>query len=346
MSRWGASTSPTVALRGDGVRKRRSFLTLTAVFIGLACVAHGQQPAPKRIGILSPGTPPITPFGVRVNNEFLEALRGHGWIEGQNVTIERRYAAGRLDALPDLAAELVALKVDVIYAHSGTAGLAAKKATQSIPIVALSGDMVGHGLVADLARPEANVTGQSFLSVEVASKRLHLLRELLPSASRVAVLTCAGWRPGSLSARAWDSVEHTAKGLRLQLLRYSPETAQDIQAALQDAARNHAEGLLLFDCPAFNAVDRTILLRHRFPAIYYLEAYARAGGLMAYGPDELAIFRRSAWYLDRILRGAKASDLPVEQAMTLRLIINLKTAKELKLTIPTSVLVRADEVIE
>jgi putative tryptophan/tyrosine transport system substrate-binding protein len=326
--------------------KRRTLLVLTAALLGLACVAHGQQSATKRIGILSPGLPPTTPFGLRVNSEFVEALRNHGWIEGQNLTIERKYAGGRLADLAALAADLVALKVDVIYAHSGAAGLAAKRATQRIPIVAISGDMVGQGLVSDLARPEGNVTGQSVLSVEVASKRLHLLRELLPGASRIAVLTCAGWRPGSLSARAWDSVEHAGRGLRLQLLRYSPETAHDIEFALHDASRKQADGLLLFDCPVFNAVDRTILLRHRFPAIYYLEAFARAGGLMAYGPDELALFRRSAWYLDRILRGAKTSDLPVEQSTTLRLVINLRTAKELRLTIPTSVLVRADEVIE
>jgi len=326
--------------------KRRRFLTLGTVVIALACVAHAQPAATKRIGILSPGNPPTTSFGLRVNAEFLDTLRRHGWIEGQNVIIEARYAGGRIETLARLAAELVLLKVDVIYAQSGTAGLAAKKATQTIPIVALSGDMVGQGLVSDLARPEGNVTGQTLLSVEVASKRLHLLRELLPSASRVAVLTCAGWRPGSLSARSWDAVQDAARVLRFDLVRYTPDTSEQIQAALQDAAKNRADGLMLFDCPIFNAVDRSILLRHRMPAIYYLEAFARAGGLIAYGPDELDIPRRSAWYLDRILRGAKPSELPVEQAMKLRLVVNVKTAKELALAIPNSLLLRADEVIQ
>ena len=211
--------------------------------------------------------------------------------------MERRYAGGKAEQLPGLAAELVALKVDVIHATSGTAALAAKNATGTIPIVALSGDMIAQGLVSNLARPDANVTGQNMMLVELAGKRLYLLRELLPRASRVAVFGCG---PGANMDISWPSVEAANKSLKLELLQYTPQTEDEVGIALKDATSRRANGLLVLDCPRYNSIDKTAL-----PA-----------------------------------------SLPVEQPTRLRLVINLKTAKALGLTIPSSLLLRADQVIE
>jgi len=331
---------------------RRAFIAGATALLAAPFAAEAQQTGQiKKVGFLFPWPPPpddADPVRLRNRAAVHDELRNHGWIEGQNLIIERRYAAGQIDQLEQLAAELVALEPDLIYAASGTAAVAIRKANTSIPIVTHAGDMVGQGLVSNLARPDGNVTGLNLMLVEIAGKRLHLLRELLPRASRIAVLGCGDTRsPGTNMGLSWPYVEAAARALRVQLLQYAPQTPDDIKAALNEASRNRADGLLLLDCARFNAItDKSIFLRHRLPAIYYLEPFAQAGGLMVYGPDEAAFYRRTGWYIGRILNGAKPADLPVEQPRELRLVINLKTAKALGLTIPPSLLLRADQVIE
>jgi putative tryptophan/tyrosine transport system substrate-binding protein len=246
-----------------------------------------------------------------------------------------------------LAADLVRLKVDVIFTTSGTAALTVKRATTTIPIVALSGDMVQQGVVSNLARPEANVTGQNLMFVELAAKRLQLLRELLPHASRIAVFGCGDARiAGTGMGMSWPSVVAANRTLNLRLLEYTPQNADEIEAALKDASNRRVDGLLVLDCPRFNSPDKVFLLRHQLPAVYHDGSLAFSGGLMSYAPDAIDFFRRSAWYIDRILRGAAPADLPVEQPTRVRLVINNKTAKQLGLSIPASILLRADEVIQ
>ena len=284
---------------------------------------------------------------MRLRAALSTALKAHGWNEGENLIIERRYARGDLERLPALAAELVALNVNVIYATTGRAGLAAKGATDRIPIVTQSGDMVRQGLVTSLARPGANVTGQNVMSgdVEVAVKRLQLLNEVLPPASRIGVFGCGvPGDPDTTKNWAWQATESAARKFKLTLRPYSPTTLDEIDAGLRNAARQ-VDGLLVFDCSYFNGLPPKTFLRHALPAMYPFESYAHAGGLMAYGFDEIALNERHAWYIDRILRGAKPADLPVEQ-VKLRLVVNLKTAQQLHVKIPYSVLVRADEVIQ
>jgi ABC-type uncharacterized transport system substrate-binding protein len=329
---------------------RRTFIGQGLAALTLPRTVAGQAGPVKRLAILSPGDPPqqtTEPFRIRLRAALPAALKGYGWIEGENLIIERRYAGGDLDRLPALAAELVALNVDVIYATTGRAGLAAKAATERVPIVTQSGDMVRQGLVPSLARPGGNVTGQNVMSgdVEVAVKRLQLLSEVLPPASRIAVFGCGvPGDPDVTKNWSWAATESAARKFNLTLRPYTPVTLDEIDAALKNAAK-HAAGLLLFDCSYFNGLQPRTFLRHMLPAMYPFESYAHAGGLMAYGFDEIALNERQAWYIDRILRGVRPADLPVEQAK-LRLVINLRTAQQLRLKIPQLVLVRADEVIQ
>jgi putative ABC transport system substrate-binding protein len=326
----------------------------TLLVLAAAQIVPAQQsPEIKRLGWLSAGTLPVIGSNPALSRsatevaQFFEALKTYGWVEGQNLIVERRYANGKRDELPHLAADLVRLKVDVIYATSGTAALAAKRATTSIPIVALSGDMVQQGVVSNLARPEANVTGQNLMFVELAGKRLQLLGELLPRASQIAVFGCGDTRSrGTNMGMSWPSVAAANRVLNLRLLEYAPQNADEIEAALRDAANKRAHGLLVLDCPVFNSPAKVFLLRHRLPAVYHDGSLAFAGGLMSYGPDPIDFFRRSAWYIDRVLRGTAPANLPVEQPTKVRLVINIKTAKQIGLSIPTNILLRADEVIE
>jgi putative tryptophan/tyrosine transport system substrate-binding protein len=342
----------TVPLRGDLVITRRTFLTgTTGAILATARIVEAQPGQSRRLGILYPSGPPqptTEVYLLRLRAELQHALRTYGWTEGQNLIIERRYASGDLDRLSALADELVALKVDVIYATTGRAGLAAKNATTRIPIVTQSGDMARQGLVSSVARPGGNVTGQNVISADddVVIKRLHLLSELLSRPSRIAVLGCglAGAAGDTRDNWAWPATESAARTLNLHLRPYSPKTLDEIEEALKDASKQ-ADALLLFDCSYFNALHSTTFLKHRLPAMYPFESFAHLGGLMAYGFDEISLNRRHAWYIDRILRGAKPADLPVEQA-SLRFVINLSTAKALGLTIPPSLLLRADQVIE
>ena len=300
------------------------------------------QPAGKvpRIGILRPGSPPDP-----LLDAFRQGLRELGYDEGRNVSIEYRWAEGRDERLPDLAADLVRLPVDVIVAGVGAVE-AAKHATSTIPIVMpVSSDPVRAGLVASLARPGGNVTGLTSLSGELPGKWMELLKETLPRVSRVAVL----WDPAG-DPRQVDTSDAAARslGVRLHVLKVGRVGGFD--PAFAEARKNDAGALIVLGSPFFY-VHRARLVelaaKHRLPAIYaQREFVVGSGGLMSYGTDYHHQFRRAATYVDKILKGAKPADLPIEQPTKFEFVINLKTAKALGLTIPPAVLARADEVIE
>jgi putative ABC transport system substrate-binding protein len=308
--------------------------------------AEAQQPGKvPRVGFLGPRS---RLDGAPFVNAFLQGLRELGWVEGQNIAIEYRFAEGRLDRLPDLAAELVRLNVDVILAGSTPPALAAKNATRTIPIVmGTSADPVGSGLVASLAWPGGNITGLSFsVALDVVGKELELLKETVPNIRRVAVLSNPG-NPGNV--RALETVKTTARSLGVQLQILEARGPNEFEAAFAAMARKRAEALLVIADSVFG-LHRTPLQvladKSRLPTMYGLREHTEAGGLMSYAVDVRDSFRRSATYVDKILKGAKPANLPIEQPTKFELIINLKTAKALGLTIPPSILARADEVIE
>jgi putative ABC transport system substrate-binding protein len=276
-----------------------------------------------------------------------DGLRALGYIEGQNVVIEWRSAAGKYDQLGALVTELVRLKVDVIVADVTRAVLAAKQATTTIPIVfTIAADPVGNGLVSSLGRPGGNVTGCSILLPDISAKRLQLLTEAVPAVSRVAVL----WNPGTPYHKSLlKEVEAAAPALRLQHVPIAAQDPGEFEGAFAAMAKAHVNALFIADDPVF-AISRTLLLtlaaKNRLPTISANRDDITAGGLMSYGPRWSERFRTAATFVDKILRGAKPADLPVDQAVKLELVINLKTAKALGLTIPTSLLLRADQVID
>jgi putative ABC transport system substrate-binding protein len=327
--------------------ERRAFLGVIAGGILAAPIAGDAQEAGKipRVGFLGPRTrADARPF----SDAFLRGLRDLGWVDGKNIAIEYRFAEGRLDRLPDLAAELVRLKVDVILAGSTPPAMAAKNATRTIPIVmAVSADPVGIGLVASLARPGGNITGLSFdVDLTVITKELELLKEAVPRVRRVAVLS----NPANQgNARAIRNVKVTAQSLGVQLQFLEARGPEEFEGAFAAIAREGA-GALLVVPDSVLGLHRVRLLdfaaRRRLPAMYGLREYTEAGGLMSYAVDVRDSFRRAATYVDKILKGAKPGDLPIEQPTQFELVINLKTAKALGLTIPPSLLQRADQVIE
>ena len=264
--------------------------------------------------------------------------------------IEYRDAEGKLERLPTLAAELGALKIDVIMAGGTTQALPAKQATKTIPIVFASAiDPVTDGLVASLARPGGNVTGLSALTPALVGKRLELLKQAVPGVSRVAVL----WQPGAYGERTekdtLKEAEVAARALGVQLQFVEARGPVDLDRAFSDMTRAHAGALTAFGGTMFLIERRRLVdlaAKNRLPAVYGLREYVDAGGLMSYGPNNVDLFRRAATYVDKILKGAKPADLPVEQPTKFELVINLKTAKDLGLTIPQSALARADEVIQ
>jgi ABC-type uncharacterized transport system substrate-binding protein len=325
---------------------RRAFIGTVAGTLLAAPLAAGAQPAGKvaRIGFLSPASSTTAPHVVEA---FRQGLRDLGYVEGQNIVVEYRYANGKAEALPDLAAELVSLKVDVIVA-SGTPGpLAAKSATKTIPIVmASAGDPVRTGLVASLARPGGNVTGLSTLTPDLGRKRLQLVKELLPGVSRVAVLWNAANPYTVLLVR---EIEAAARTLRVQIQSLEVRGPDDFQNVLPTAISGGAGALVVVDDP-LTVSSRTRIVsfaaQHRLPAMYGFREFAEAGGLMTFGANLADLYRRAPVYVDKILKGAKPADLPVEQPTKFDLVINLKTAKALGLTVPPSLLARADQVIE
>jgi putative ABC transport system substrate-binding protein len=309
-------------------------------------VAEGQQAGKVyRVGLLSPGSssdPLVQPY----LDVFRRGLRELGYIEGQSITIEYRWAEGQYERLPDLAAELVRLRVDVIVAVA-VAVRAAKQATQTIPIVMMSADdPVAAGLVASLARPGGNITGLSIIAHDLVAKQLQLLREVLPNVSLVAVL----WNPANRShALQLREAEAAAQALGVQLYTLEAQGPDEIDRAFAAMTRERVGALLvLLDSMLLLQRERIAHLaaKSRLPAVYGLRWHAEDGGLMAFGANQLVHSRRITSYVDKILKGAKPADLPVEQPTKFELVINLKTAKALGLTIPPSVLGRADQVIE
>jgi ABC-type uncharacterized transport system substrate-binding protein len=327
---------------------RRAFLTGIGAVLGTPLAAGAQQAAKvARIGYLSTDLA-ATPY---IQGAFRQGLRDLGYVEGRNVVIEYRDAEGKPERLPALAAELVALKVDVIVAAAGNnVTLAAKQATRTLPIVfAAVSDPVASGLVTSLARPGGNVTGASILSPELVGKRLELLTQAIPGVSRVAVL----WLPGALGERVGKDmlkeadVAARALGVRLQFVE--ARVPADLDRAFSDMTRARADALTVLPNNMFLRERRRLVdlaAKHRLPAVYTVREYVDAGGLMAYAPNLADVVRRAATYVDKILRGAKPADLPVEQPTKFELVINLKTAKALGLTIPPSLLLRADQVID
>ena len=330
------------------MRNARTAALIAALALGVLSApfaAHAQQ-APKlaRIGVL--GNTDSTPEFARLWGAFRQGLAERGWIEGQNVTIEYRWAEGKFDRLPELAADLVRRKVDVILVPSSIYVEAAKQATSTIPIVfAVDYDPVGTGHAAGLARPGGNMTGLSLMQTELGAKQLELLKETVPRVTRIAVL----WNPAT-SAHGLElkAVEAAAQTLAVHLQALPVGSPKEFDAAFAAMRQEHAGALLVFTASVFFA-EKTRLadlaVQHRLPAMFTAKEYAGAGGLLSYAPDFADLFRRSATYVDKILKGAKPVDLPVEQATKFELVINLRTAKALGLTIPQSVLLRADEVI-
>ena len=313
-----------------------------ALLIALGLPAQAQQPSKiPRIGYLG-----STSVSARTE-AFQQGLREFGYVEGQNLIIEYRYAEGTLDRLPELAAELVRLKVDAIFCTSTPAAQAAKKATTTVPIVSVSGDPVGLGLVASLARPGGNITGLANLTSELAGKRLEVLKEVVPSVSRVAVL----WNPvaSSSSALRMRETEAAAPSLGIKLQHVEVREANDFERAFSALKRERADALFPLRSPFIsNHVKRIVELaaKNLLPGMYDASEFPEAGGLMSYGTMLPDLDRRAAVYVGKILKGAKPADLPVEQPTKFELVVNLKTANQIGLTIPQKVLARADRVIK
>jgi putative tryptophan/tyrosine transport system substrate-binding protein len=279
---------------------------------------------------------------------FRQGLRERGWVEGRNVLLESRFAAGKVDQLPALVAELIRLKVDIIVTTSSATTWAAKDATKSIPIVmAVSADALGEGLVTSLAHPGGNITGMTFLvGPEIAGKHLELLKEVAPAASRVGVLTNPTNRSHATLTRELKAAAR-AFGVQLQVL--DARSPDQLDSAFAAMTRERAAALLVLTDSMFVGQPRRIAdlaARSRLPAMYYQREFVDAGGLISYGASLSDMFRRAATHVDKVLRGAKPSDIPIEQPTKFELVINLKTAKALGITIPQSLLLRADEVIQ
>jgi putative ABC transport system substrate-binding protein len=312
-------------------------LALSVVLAPL--VAEAQQTGKVyRIGWLAPASLPTT------LDAFRDGLRVFGYVEGNNLVIEQRYANGKPERLAGLVAELVGAKADVIVTTGNQATAAAKTTTGSIPVVFVAGDPVEAGFVASLARPGGNMTGVNTLPGELNAKRLELLKEALPKVSRVAVL----FEPRQLSTSI-PPIEAAASSLGLQVTRLEVHGAYDFERALGAAARSHVGALMPVSSALFHGERQRIVslaAKHRLPAMYEHRDFADAGGLLSYGPDILFLNRRLAAYVDKILKGAKPADLPVEQPTKFELVINLKTAKALGLTMPQTILLQAAQVID
>ena len=319
-------------------RKSVALLGLAITFAMCGAAAHAQQAKVPKIGLLS-----LRGSGYE---SFQRELRKLGYIEGKNIAIEFRSADNKLDRLPGLADELVRLKVDVLFTRSTTDALAAKNATRTIPIVFISGsgDPVEARLVDSLARPGGNLTGFTTIAPMLAGKRLELLKETVPKLSRVAVL----WDPQASSTQEWNESQLPARELGLQLYSMEVSRTDKFEGAFKEATKAGSGALAVTQNTLVNSNQKRITdlaAKNRLPAIYNRGDWVVSGGLMSYGADQLEPTRRAASLVDKILKGAKPADLPVEQPMKFELIINLKAAKQIGLTIPPNVLARADKVI-
>jgi ABC-type uncharacterized transport system substrate-binding protein len=319
------------------------YVVLGALLFALCDSVDAQQTGKvARIGFLDRSTSSALQV-----SPFLQELSKLGWVEGKNITFEYRFAEGKTDRLPELAAELVRLKVDLIVTTGRAPALAAKSATTIIPIVMTAfPDPVGEGLVASLARPGGNVTGFSGLSYELTTKRLEILKDAIPKLARVGILQQAGLEPADVSLK---EIRAAALALKVKLEEIETEAgAKGLESAFRTAKQKQVGAIMPSGGRVFLAERKRIVelaVKYRLPAIYPQKGYVDEGGLMSYGTDSTDLYRRAATYVDKILKGAKPADLPVEQPIKFELIINLKAAKQIGLTIPPNVLVRADKVI-
>ena len=317
---------------------------LLAIVFLLTAPAHSQQPTRvPRIGVLFPGSP--TSFALRTN-ALLQGLHELGYVDGKTITIEWRWAQDKVEQLPELAAELGTSRVEVIVANGTPAIKAAQSATKTIPIVMVAiGDPIGTGLIESLARPGGNVTGTSILAPELSSKRLDLLREVVPRLSHVAAI----FNPNNPTYRTeLRDTQAAAKILGVEIQKVEVSDLAALKLAFSKISRTRVQALLIFtDAILYSMRARIVenVIKSRLPAMYWQREFADDGGLMSYGPFTNELFRRSAYYVDKILKGTTPADLPVEQPTKFEFIINLKTAKQIGLTIPPNVLVRADRVI-
>ncbi len=328
------------------MNRRRFLRTLGASLLAAPLAADAQQAGNvPRIGFLSLTSPSDRPL---LFDAFRQGLRELGWVEGQNIVIAYRYAEGRVDRLPGLAAELVRIKVDVIVSW-GTQGVtAARNATETIPVVMIAvRDPVGIGLMASLARPGGNVTGVSgYAGLEIVAKQLELLKEIVPKIRRVAILSNP---TNAYHQLAIKEVNVVARSLGVQLQLLEARGPNEFDGAFAAMAKERVGALLVLSDAMLNSHRvrlADLAARSRLPAAYGVRESVEAGGLMSYGPSFLDLFRRSAAYVDKILKGAKPADLPVEQPTKFELVINLKAARSIGLTIPQQVLSRADQLIE
>lgn len=323
---------------------RRLLVALGVGELALAGPVRARAPTGVRqVGVLSPFSASVA---APLHHAFRLGLNDLGWVEGKNVNIEYRYADGSGDRLNELAAELVRLKVDVIVTSVTADALAAQKATRTIPIVVAVGDPVELGLVKSLARPGGNVTGLSTMSVETAGKRLELLTHMLPKLSRVAVL----WDPQSpISTLAWKETQLPARRLGVELHSLEVRSPDELDKAVENAVRSGADAIDIMPGPVFTSNLKRIAdltAKSRLPSIFPFPAYADAGGLATFGPDRVDLFRRAATFVDKILKGARPADLPIDRAIRFELVVNMNAAKALGITIPDSVLLRADRLIK
>jgi putative ABC transport system substrate-binding protein len=325
--------------------RRREFIALAGGAAMRPIALQAQQKKPRRLGVLYQGsikTHPTPNF-----RAFLQALSEAGWVEGDNITIEWRFSEGDAETLPRLMNELLALQPEVIVASPTRPALVAKQATATIPIVFTQiADPIGAGIVTNLARPEGNITGMSTQATDASAKRLALLKEMLPRASRVAVLWNRPSRGAELVLREYVAA---SKALNLEIKDVGISGPSELPGAFEEAIRSEAAALAVIDDPAiFGYKDQIarLMAANKIPCFSQYSEFAVAGGLMSYGPKLPELYRHAARYVDRILRGAKPSELPVEQPTIFELVINLRTAEALGIDIPATLLARADEVIE
>jgi putative ABC transport system substrate-binding protein len=318
-------------------------MMLTLSLLAAPLAAEAQPPGKVyRIGYLATIPPPA-----HLWEALLDGLRERGYSEGQNLVFERRFSEGHAERFPAFAAEMVQLRVDCVIAITTPAALAVKNATQTIPIVMTTAiDPVGAGLAASLARPGGTVTGNAILYAELSTKRLELLKEVVPGLSRVAVL----WNAANpANASVWHETQAAAGALGLVLYAQDVRSAQDFEGAFARTAQAHPEALLVLDDALINIHREDIAafsIQEHLPSVFAARESVVAGGLMSYGPSLPDLFRRAATYVDKILKGTKPADLPMEQPMKFELVINLKTAQALGLTIPPTLIFQADEVIK
>jgi len=328
--------------------KRREFITGIGAAAAWPIVARAQPKAMPVIGLLGFGPPDPGALGVAA---FHQGLRELGYIEDRNIQIEYRWADRKPERFPVLAAELVALKVDVIVTAGGTlAALAAKRATTTLPIVfTVVGDPVAEGLVTSLARPGGNLTGLSNVTTDMVGKWMELLKQVVQGVSLVAILLKPDSMPDGAREVRLKEAAISARALGLQLQVIEARGPADFDTAFSDMSAKNTGALVVLTTPAFDLERQRIVdlaAKHRLPTVYAPRSYVDIGGLMSYGPNLADLHRRAATYVDRILKGAKPSDLPVEQPTKFELVINIKTAKSLGLTVPTTLLAQADDVIE